>query len=82
MNTLTESMIDELNTLLEDTCLKFVLDEMDNVAKIVLKNNNGLDSYIINISNDTEYKIREFFMQRNIKIHWNNTKRINADLLE
>jgi hypothetical protein len=76
MNTLTESMIDELNTLLEDTCFKFVLDEMDNVAKIVLKNNNGLDSYIINISNDTEYKIREFFMQRNIKIHWNNTRSI------
>lgn len=76
MNQLTIELIDELNEdLLKPTAWKARFNG-EHTAKLVLKNELGLDSYIINVDNDWQKRIEEFFKKKNHIIHWNNTRSI------
>ena len=76
MISLTIELIDELNEeLLKPTAWKAKFDG-EHTAKLVLKNELGLNSYIINVDNDWQKRIEEFFKKKNHIIHWNNTRSI------
>lgn len=70
---LTEELVYELNETLAQTCFKVVLDK-ENFGDIVLKDARGLDSYIINLDNEWQKHIEQFFRTRNLKLMWNNTR--------
>lgn len=77
MISLTIELIDELNEdLLKPTAWKAKFDGEYSTAKLVLKNELGLDSYIINVDNEWQKKIEEFFKEKNYIVSWNNTHSI------
>lgn len=74
MNKITKEMIDELNANYNDAIFEFVFQD-DGVIDIRMKHNcqKYIDSYIINLDDDTRSGIRDFFKKKNINIRYNNT---------
>ena len=71
---ITQNMLDQLNAVLEDTAIEVVFDNTLNfkVCHIQLRNQMGLDSYMIYISRDTWNRIVDFFKAECIEIEFNN----------
>lgn len=71
---ITQIMLDCLNEDLKDTAIEVVFDNTINfrACHIQLKNSDGLDSYTINISRDTQRRIVDFFKAECIDIEFNN----------
>ena len=71
---ITQDMIDELNEKYTSYPFMFEYYSRDNTTvNIILKNKLGLTSYIINLDSPTLNEIKEFFKQKGITIHYNNT---------
>ena len=70
------NLLNELNTQLEGFIVKVVLDNAENGIKfkIKLRNERGLDSYILNISDEVFNDINNFYYNYKLRIVWNNTR--------
>lgn len=70
------NLLNELNTQLEGFIVKVVLDNAENGIKfkIKLRNERGLDSYILNISDEVFNDINNFYYNYKFRIVWNNTR--------
>lgn len=76
MNEITKEMLEELNAEYNDAIFEFVFNNgCEGVVDIKMKSNckKYIDSYIINLEDDTTNNIREFFRKKNINIRYNNT---------
>lgn len=77
-----DRFMSELNEeLCSDTLLKFIFKPMDNIDYILmvelkLKDDNMLDSYILNISREFESKLSNFAAKRNLILDTNNDNQI------
>lgn len=73
---ITQDILDELNNEYNDAIFEFRFQNgMDGVVDIKMKPNcqKYIDSYILNLEDDTRNNIREFFKKKNINIRYNNT---------
>ena len=69
-------ILDELNSQFKGYPIKVVQNkntEDINKFEIKLKNEKGLESYILNISDEIINDIKDFYTTYNLKIYWNNT---------
>ena len=69
-------MLEKLNDKYNDAIFEFIFnDDCDGVVDIKMKSNcqKYIDSYIINLEDDTINNIREFFKKKHISIRYNNT---------
>lgn len=76
MNDITIEMLDELNAEYNDAIFEFVFqDDCEGVVDIKMKSNcqKYIDSYIINLEDDTRNNIKDFFRKKGINIRYNNT---------
>jgi hypothetical protein len=76
MNKISKEMLNELNAEYNDAIFEFVFqDDDENVVDIKMKRNcqKYIDSYIINLEDDTRNNIRNFFRKKNVNIRYNNT---------
>ena len=76
MNEITRDMLEELNAEYNDAIFEFVFqNDCEGVVDIKMKSNcqKYIDSYILNLEDDTRNNIRDFFRKKNISIRYNNT---------
>lgn len=69
-----EELVKEYNNILEKNNMGFRLDlECKNQFRIVLANNNGLKSYIINLTSEERKNMENFFAEYDITLISNKT---------
>lgn len=74
---LTEEIIECLNVECPYSGFRFAFLPQSNSGEIILRNTDGIYSYIINITNDARVWIEEFFYKRyGVNIRWNNDTNI------
>ena len=70
-------ILDELNSQFKGYSIKIVQNKNTgdiNKFEIKLKNERGLDSYSLNISDEVFNDINNFYYTYKLKIVWNNTR--------
>ena len=69
---ITQDMLDELNNELSDSIIMLKLRD-DHVVDFVLRNTRRVDSYIINLEDETHEMVQKYFKDKGIEIMYNNT---------
>ncbi len=70
---ITQDMLDELNNELSDSIIMLKLRD-DHVVDFVLRNTRRVDSYIINLEDETHEMVQKYFKDKGIEIMYNNTR--------
>jgi len=74
---LTEEIIECLNAECPYAGFRFAFLPQTNSGEIILRNTDGIESYIVNITNDAKVWIEEYFYKKyGARLMWNNTVHI------